>query len=57
MTYAELASMIANMTDEQKSMTVTVYIEDKDEYFGMNELATSQHDNDVLDSDHPYLVI
>ena len=60
MTYAELADTINSMTDEQLNTDVTVYVSGVDEFYSLSNdgsLMMSTDDNDVLDIDHPYLVI
>ena len=59
MTYAELALEINNMTLEQLNSDVTVYVQGTDEYYGVVKdypFVASEAD-DVLDENHPYLVI
>jgi len=59
MTYRELSEYIENLTEEQKNCDVTVYVSGVDEYYslvGDFPALESDHD-DVLDKDHPYLVI
>lgn len=60
MTYAELALAIQEMSPEQLNQTVTVYVREADEFYGLVEdypLVESDDDCDVLDSGHKYLVI
>jgi len=59
MTYRELAALIMEeFSDDQLDMDVTVYIADQDEYFPLahTPFAITSED-DVLDADHPYLII
>ena len=56
MTYQELKDLLSEFSDEQLRMTVTVYVNDADEYFAIESPAISGDDNDVLDADHPYLI-
>lgn len=60
MTYKELMMEISRMTPEQQESDVTVFVTGVGEYFGLLEspLVFSDPDiNDVLDPNHPYLVI
>lgn len=63
MTYEELAEKIWSMTDEQRRMTVTIYVRGVDEFYGVTEelKIVGPADDDlgsgVLDESHPYLVI
>jgi hypothetical protein len=59
MTYSELAELISNMNNEQKSQTVTVYVSGVDEYYGLvgDYPVVESEADDVLDQGHPYLVI
>ena len=59
MTYSELAELISNMNDDQKSQSVTVYVSGVDEYYGLvgDYPLVESESNDVLDQGHPYLVI
>jgi hypothetical protein len=57
MTYKELQTLLSELSDEQLNMTATVYFADADEYWAIDSPAISGEDNDVLDADHPYLVV
>jgi|TARA_R110000851_G_scaffold43504_4_gene107501 hypothetical protein len=62
MTYAKLGEYIQSMTAEQLSMDVTVYVPGVgDEYYGLVGdypiVDSVGEENDVLDKNHPYLVI
>ena len=59
MTYRELANELAQFSDEQLNQTVTVYIQGVDEYYGLvsDYPLTFSEADDILDKDHPYLVI
>jgi len=61
MTYRELAAEIAKMTPEQQEKDVTVFVTGVAEYYsliGDFPLVFSDPTvNDVLDLNHPYLVI
>ena len=61
MTYRELAEQISTMNESQLNMDVTVYVAGLDEYYPvMDDYSLSYVDSttiDVLDHDHPYLVI
>lgn len=60
-TYKDLAERIAAMTPEQQSMDVTVYVTGVNEYYSLvGDYPVVESDpeiNDVLDPNHPYLVI
>ena len=58
MTYRELAALIMEFDDEQLDSNVTIYHSDQDEYFPLayTPLAITAED-DVLDANHPYLII
>lgn len=58
MTYRELAALIMEFDDEQLDSDVTIYDSDQDEYVPLayTPLAITAED-DVLDANHPYLVI
>jgi hypothetical protein len=55
-TYAQLAELISKMTNEQKQMNVTVYLQGPDEFVPV-QMVNVTTDTDVLDENHPYLVI
>lgn len=55
MTYRELAEMIANMTEEQKDMDVTLFDNNDGEFCGLGNLKFTDGDEDRLDIGHPYL--
>ena len=55
MTYAELADLINRMPMDQQSNTVTVYDSNDDEYYPVSNVGVYLLD-DVLDSDHPFLI-
>ena len=59
MTYRELAEYISNLTDEQKNSDVTVLVSGAGEYYSLVEdyPAVEADCSDVLDENHPYLVI
>ena len=59
MTYRELAEYISNLTDEQKDCDVTVFVSGVAEYYSLvgDYPATEAESSDVLDENHPYLVI
>ena len=56
MTWRELATLIAGMTTEQQDTDVTVYSLSDDEFLPVQQI-TQTKVADVLDADHPYLVI
>ena len=61
LTYAELAEQIAQMTPQQRQSNVTVYVQGVAEYYpvvGDYPLCYADGEKtDVLDQNHPYLVI
>ena len=59
MTYRELAALIMEeFNDDQLDMDVTVYNADQDEYFLLAETPVAiTSEDDVLDADHPYLIV
>lgn len=56
MTYRQLANLIAALTEEQKDANVTVLCRTQDEFFPVIGCDT-QDEDDVLDDNHPYLII
>jgi len=56
MTYRKLAESIKNFSDEQKDMSVTVYVPGIDEFYPIGEV-TEENRSDVLDIGHPVLQI
>lgn len=56
MTYKQMLSFINELSDEQLEMDVTVYLETDDEFFPVLDFAVTD-ETDVLDTDHPYIVI
>lgn len=61
MSYRELLVEISKMTPEQQAQTVTVFVTGENEYYSlMSDYPIAVSDpkvNDVLDPNHPYLVI
>jgi hypothetical protein len=63
MTYKELAKSISNMTEDQQNCDVTVYVQMLDEFYPIQSFLYSmkvfefQDKSDVLDEDHPLLVV
>ena len=59
MNYRELAEYISNLTDEQKDSDVTVYVSGIAEYYSLvaDYPAVEAESSDVLNENHPYLVI
>ena len=60
MTYRDLLNELGCLSDEQLNQTVTVYLSEADEYYGVASdypMGISQSDNDVLDPGHFYLRI
>ena len=57
MTWIELQHKIEAMTAYQKETDVTIYVEVEDEWFPAHCLSITTDKQDVLDPDHPYLVI
>lgn len=56
MTYKQLAEEIAKLSDEQKNMDVTVYLNEQDEYYPAEVLGIAVDDG-VLDENHPVLTV
>ena len=57
MTYHELAHFIfAEMTEEQQQMDVTIYDGQTDDFVPMVKVEFTK-ETDVLDKNHPYLII
>lgn len=52
-TFAQLAKIISEMTDEQKNSDVTVYDNNSDEYFQAQSVEYCN--NGVLDNNHPFI--
>jgi|694.fasta_scaffold03312_69 hypothetical protein len=58
MTWSELCQLIAEMSDEQKQMDVTIYVAENEEFFPVDSLKNCEESNeDSLDPGHPFLVI
>tara|TARA_Y100000004_G_scaffold165364_1_gene196181 strand:+ start:566 stop:751 length:186 start_codon:yes stop_codon:yes gene_type:complete len=59
MTYMKLLETLERMTPEELAMDVTVYSRGDEEYYPAESLLTviEEHNNDVLDNGHKYLVI
>lgn len=57
MTYAELLVRLSSLDIEQLKQTVTVHVNEVDEYYGVDILTTSDDSNDVLDPGHLVLEI
>lgn len=55
-TYRELLNKIKSFTDEQLDMTATIYVNDTDEFYGVNTVKITT-ETDTLDENHPYLSI
>jgi hypothetical protein len=56
-TYRQLQDTIQNMTEEQKNCDVTVFDAEVDEYHPLGKIGFSDDGCDVLDKNHPVLVI
>lgn len=56
-TYGELLKRLQGFTKEQLDCTVVVLDRAYDEYNNMSTIYFSGSENDVLDEDHPILVI
>lgn len=58
-TYRELLEALKAMTPEQLDMTATVYVRGVDEYYPVQTFGTTPANGpgDVLDPDHPYLLV
>jgi hypothetical protein len=58
MTYMELLEALKRMNPEELAMDVTVYSRGDEEYYPVESMLTvEEHNNDVLDNGHKYLVI
>jgi len=57
MTYRELKKQIDSFTDEQLSMDVTILDCGIGEYFASHALCFAQNGHDILDDNHPYLIL
>jgi len=57
MTYRELHQRINDLDDDQLAMNVTVYDSYRDEFWSVDRFVPLNTDNDVLDAEHPYVVI
>ena len=62
MTYRELLDTLKIFTHAQLDMHVSIYLKDPgpcatDEFYELERIAYANEDNDVLDKDHPYLVV
>lgn len=56
LTYKELLEKISKMTEEQKNMTVTVFLKMENEYYPVGDIIQCE-DLLILDADHPILVV
>jgi hypothetical protein len=56
MTWKDLANHIAVMDEEQSNTDVTIHLKGEDEYIRGSGMDFSP-ENDVLDKNHPFLVI
>ena len=56
MTYGELGEEILKMNPEQLNMDISAYLIAEDEYFQVSKLKFTRF-ADVLDKNHPYLVV
>lgn len=58
MTYSKLLDELKELSPEQLDRTVTLLVDDVDEYYDINGMFISTSDDtDVLDSGHPVLYI
>ena len=59
MTYRELAELILEeFNDDQLDMDVAVYDSHRDEYYPLADIPWAiTAEDDVLDADHPYLIM
>ena len=57
MTWAELALEIDNLTEEQKNTDVTVFVPGLDEFYATKSRVFVASEDDVLDTNHPYLIL
>jgi hypothetical protein len=56
MTYKELLEKLSAMSDTELALTATVWVSDDDEFFAVRYM-DNQDEDDVLDADHPFMVI
>lgn len=56
MTYEILSRYIAEMSEEQRKMDVTIFDEDL-EFTRVDRLTFADESNDVLDKGHPFLAL
>ena len=57
-TYNDIAQFIEGMTEEQRMMTATVYVNGEGEYYPITTLEFSKGGEcDVLDDNHPYFEV
>ena len=57
MTYRQLIAKLSGITTINLDTTVTVYDSAENEFHPVQDLNYAGEENDVLDRDHPYLVI
>lgn len=58
MTYSKLLDELKELSPEQLDRTVTLLVDDVDEYYDINGMFISTSDDtDVLDNGHPVLYI
>lgn len=57
MTYRELKNWLDNRSKEQLDMDVTIYDTSEGEYFPLMRMGVTAVADDILDKNHPYLVL
>ena len=55
LTFRDLAARIAKMSDEEKDMSVSVFVSDVDEYYPAQDVLIASDLDDVLDEGHPFI--
>ena len=57
MTWRELRKMLQEMPEERLDDTAAVYLNDKDKYFGVEQIKIEKADGGSLDKGHSAMVI
>jgi len=57
MTYAQLKAHIETMDNEQLNQDVTIFLATEDEYMPVFNIEYAEDNNDVLDKNHPFLIV
>ena len=56
-TYKELLTALQELTPEQLEMNATVYVRGVDEFYPVQTFGFTNTASDVLDENHPYLLV